>query len=240
MDATQKITKNLGGNRLGSGDKNNISMHAYNRSTHDLSRAWRSSMNVGTLIPFLKEVALNGDTWTIDLQEMVRTVPAIGPLYGSYKLQLDVFSCPIRLYNGLLHNNMINIGMNMAQVKLPKYTINHRMWNPRLYSYDVKNSQISNSALVKYLGLSGIGDVSFTNEEWFDIERTFNATPILAYWDIYKNYYANKQEDNGYYITPQIMDAEDNLTIIKGWFGNNVPNEQHDNPSQTAKLIDSN
>lgn len=197
-------------------------------------------MNVGTLVPFLKEVALNGDTWTIDLQEMVRTVPAIGPLYGSYKLQLDVFSCPIRLYNGLLHNNMINIGMNMAQVKLPKYTIYHKMWNPRLYSYDVKKSQVSNSALVKYLGLSGYGDVAFINEDSIELKRTFNATPILAYWDIYKNYYANKQEDYGYYITPMLLTAEDNLTIIKSWFGSDEPNEQHDNPSQIVRLIDSN
>lgn len=237
MDATQKITKNLGGNRLGSGSKNNISMHAYNRSTHDLSRAWRSSMNVGTLVPFLKEVALNGDTWTIDLREMVRTVPAIGPLYGSYKLQLDVFSCPIRLYNGLLHNNMINIGMNMSQVILPSFQITHKMLNPRLYSYDVKKSQISNDALVKYLGLSGIGDASLINDDNAMLTRSFNAVPLLAYWDIYKNYYANKQEEYGYYIIPTVTSAEDNLTTISSW----IPDTDHvthpDSPTQTVRLV---
>lgn len=239
MDATEKITKNLGGNRLGSGSKNNISMHAYNRSTHDLSRAWRSSMNVGTLVPFLKEVALNGDTWTIDLREMVRTVPAIGPLYGSYKLQLDVFSCPIRLYNGLLHNNMINIGMNMSQVKLPKFTINHKMYNPRLYTYDVKKSQIANDCLIKYLGISGIGDTNMINEDNVELKRDFNAVPIIAYWDIYKNYYANKQEDYGYYITPQMEAAEDNLTVIRSWFGAENRTDDQNNPTQTLKFINS-
>ena len=240
MDATQRITKNLGGDRLGSGSKNNISMHAYNRSTHDLSRAWRSSMNVGTLVPFMKEVALNGDTWTINLKEMVRTVPAIGPLYGSYKLQLDVFSCPIRLYNGLLHNNMINIGMNMSQVKLPKYTVNHKFYNPTLYSYDLEKDQISNDSLVKYLGLSGLGDCNEKVRNYAELSRTFNAVPILAYWDIYKNYYANKQEDYGYYITPEVISAEDNLTVINSWLGNDEPNELHDNPTQTARLLSSN
>ena len=30
--------------------------------------------------------------------------------------------------------------------------------------------------------------------------RDFNAVPFLAYWDIYKNYYSNKQESAGYFI----------------------------------------
>ena len=94
------------GGRLGSGAKNEISMHKYNRSTHDLSRAWRSSMTPGTLVPFLSEVALPGDSFDIQIESLVRTMPAVGTLFGSYKMQVDIFSCPIRLYNGLLHNNM--------------------------------------------------------------------------------------------------------------------------------------
>ena len=33
-----------------------------------------------------------------------------------------------------------------------------------------------------------------------EIVRNFNAIPFLAYWDIYKNYYANKQEEIGVVI----------------------------------------
>ena len=32
------------------------------------------------------------------------------------------------------------------------------------------------------------------------IERQFNAVPYLGYWSIFKNYYANKQEENAYVI----------------------------------------
>ena len=42
------ITKNIGGDRLGSGSKMQVQMHNYERSTHDLSSVWRSSMQVGT------------------------------------------------------------------------------------------------------------------------------------------------------------------------------------------------
>ena len=114
------ITKNIGGDRLGSGSKMQVQMHNYERSTHDLSSVWRSSMQVGTLTPFMVEVGLNGDTFDIDLTAMVRTLPTISPLYGSFKLQMDVFEIPLRLYNVILHNNALKIGNNMQKVKFPK------------------------------------------------------------------------------------------------------------------------
>lgn len=211
---TQKITRNLGGDRLGSGAKNNISLHAYNRSTHDLSRAWRSSMMAGTLVPFLVEVGLPGDTWSINLSDLVKTMPAIGPLYGSYKLQLDVFECPIRLYNGLLHNNMTKIGLNMAQVKLPKLTLTHTMVNPKTHAYNVNQSQIASNALLNYLGLNGIGNAWWISQTKQALKRKFNAVPLLAYWDIYKNYYANKQEEKGVYIVPNLAAQDATLKSL--------------------------
>ena len=114
------MIKTLGGDRLGSGNKQNVELHNYSRSTHDLSYAWRSTMSAGTLVPFLNEVALPGDTFNIDLECLIKTHPTVGPLFGSYKVQLDIFQCPIRLYQGQLHNNKLGIGMNMAAVKLPE------------------------------------------------------------------------------------------------------------------------
>lgn len=202
MSTTKEITRNLGGNRLGSGNKNNIDLHAYNRSTHDLTRTWRSSMTVGTLVPFLREIGLNGDTFSIDLDNIVRTLPSVGPLYGSYKLQLDVFEAPLRLYNGLLHNNMNGIGLNMAAVKFPRINIQTRVKKRSVYNEDLNKSQISKSSLINYLGLNGVGDVDFSDitSDTHTLGRSFMAIPLLAYWDIYKNYYANKQEEKGAFI----------------------------------------
>ena len=247
MDATTTITKNLGGDRLGSGSKNNISMHAYNRSTHDLSYAWRSSMNVGTLVPFMKKVTLPGDTWSIDLETIVRTIPAVGPMYGSYKLQLDVFECPIRLYNGLLHNNMTKIGLNMSQVKLPKMRLKTVMKNPKKYTYDINNSQIASDSLLNYLGIRGIGDGMFNNidkDTEVALERMANAVPFLAYWDIYKNYYANKQEEKGVVIgaDPREMNVRidkfgynrDYTSTTTTWGGATITEETEDHHTWTS------
>ena len=112
-------TVNLGGDRLGSGNKMKLQLRNYERSTHDLGRIWRSTMAPGTLVPFLKEVALPGDTFDINLRADVKTLPTLGPLLASFKLQLDVFMCPMRLYNAQLHMNKVGVGLDMSKVKFP-------------------------------------------------------------------------------------------------------------------------
>lgn len=112
-----KVT--IGGNRLGSGKRMTTNLKSYERSTHNLGYLWRSTMAPGTLVPFMVEPALPGDTWDIGLSAETLTLPTIGPLFGSFKLQLDVFCVPIRLYQAQLHNNKLYIGLNMDQIKLP-------------------------------------------------------------------------------------------------------------------------
>jgi hypothetical protein len=178
----------LGNERLGAGNKQKISLHNYERSTHDLGYTWRSTMASGTLVPFMTELGLPGDTFDIDLNLDVMTHPTIGPLFGSYKVQLDVFSCPIRLYNGKLHMNMLNIGLDMAKVKLPQVRI-----RSNAVTEIGDNTQINSSSIFSYLNIRGLGR---TNDILY-AEREFNAIPYLAYFDIYKQYYANKQEEIG-------------------------------------------
>ena len=130
-------------------------MRKYQRSTHDLSYAWRNTQTVGTLVPFMCEVGLPGDTWEIHTETSVLTHPTVGPLFGSFKLQGEYYVCPIRLYNGLLHNNALGIGLKMSQVKLPKINIQLKSTdNP---SKNKPNSQINPSCLLSYLGLKGYG-----------------------------------------------------------------------------------
>ena len=181
----------LGGDRLGAGNKNKVSLHGYERSTHDLSYTWRSTMAAGTLVPFMSELALPGDTFDIKLNTEVLTHPTIGPLFGSYKVQLDVFQVPIRLYNGKLHMNMLNIGLDMQNIFLPQVVLQGKAnaWR------NGDNSQINASCIFNYLGIPGIGKDADETEEY--VTKGFNAVPYLAYFDIYKQYYANKQEEHG-------------------------------------------
>lgn len=193
------LTKSIGKNTLGGGKRMNVDLKTYNRSTHDLSYIWRSSMAAGTLVPFCKILMTPGDTMEIDLTHQIMTHPTIGPLFGSYKVQADVFQCPIRLYNAMLHNNALNIGLKMSDVKLPKIEV---QINDTDASYDGEASgktQISESCILAYLGQRGYaGYINKTIYHPATIKR--NAVPLLAYYDIFKNYYANKQEEHFYTI----------------------------------------
>lgn len=200
----------IGGDRLGSGNKSNISMRNYERSTHDLGYKWRSSMSAGTLVPFMNFVALPGDTFDIDLDCDVLTLPTIGPLFGSFKVQLDVFSVPYRLYNASLHMNRLGIGLDMAQVLLPQWELRTN-YDGSTATYE-DNEQISSSSLAKYLGIAGLGKPTGINGNY---TRQFNAIPLLAYWDIYKNYYANKQEERGFGIHANSSAILEDQTIIQ-------------------------
>lgn len=198
------INKSIGKNTIGQGDKMNVALRNYERSSHDLSFAWRSTMGVGTLVPSLKILALPGDTFDIDIDTKIMTHPTVGPLFGSYKFQTDVFVCPIRLYQAMLHNNALGIGMDMSKVKLPQLQISSAKVKNAMTPVglsntlaDITKKQINPSCVLAYLGIKAFGSVK-ENDTTFEK----NAVPILAYLDIFKNYYANKQEGDFYYILP--------------------------------------
>lgn len=197
--------KTLGGDRLGSGNRMKQELHNYFRSNHNLSCSRISSMAPGVLYPMYTNVGLTGDTFDIDLSAFVRTLPTEGPLFGAFKLQVDVFSADFRLYQAILHNNTTEIGMDMDKVLLPKIELStYATWNKLHKKWE---NQIAKSALLYYLGISGVGTEVSHSEGY--VSRKFNAIPMLAYYDIYKNYYANKQEENAYIIAAKV----DNINL---------------------------
>lgn len=207
-----------------------VDLHGFERSTHDLGYIWRSTMASGTLVPFMNIIALPGDTFDIKLNADVKTYPTVGPLFGSFKLQLDVFSCPIRLYNGLLHNNKLGIGMSMDKVKFPLFNLECKSLDLNS-STPVEIQQINQSSLLAYLGVRGVGGYS---DEGI-VRREVNALPLLAYWDIYK-YYSNKQEGIGV----QVLDTDflsvfSTATVVRD--GYNVASYPRPNPFTIIKMI---
>ena len=186
----------IGKNTLGGGKKMMTRLNNYNRSTHDLSYVMRTSMAPGVLVPTLKMLMLPGDTFPVETRCHTLTHPTIGPLFGSFKQQNDFFFCPIRLYNAMLHNNALNIGLDMKQVKLPIVRVeasNLDVTKKMTGSNGTLKKMIHPSSLVKTLGLSNLEKNGSQQWDW-------NAIPILAYFDIFKNYYANKQEKSFYTI----------------------------------------
>lgn len=192
-----KVT--LGGERLGTGNKMRVNLPNFGRSSHDQGMVFTTDMPAGVLVPCYCNIALRGDTiYFDDITSIVRTLPTAGPVFGSFKQQIDVFVAPIRLYIGPLHNNATGIGLKMNQVKFPKkehittvYTDDLKLKNPNTAS-------VSASSLSAYLGQRG----SKTGAGYVNtIRYKENAIFDLMYWDVIKNYYANKQEESAIVVS---------------------------------------
>ena len=184
------IQKNIGKNTIGDNNKMSISLHDYNMSTHDLSTIVRNTQSPGTLVPNLCLVAQKGDTFDIDVDSNVLTHPTTGPLFGSFKLEHHLYAAPVRLYNSWLHNNRTKIGLNMAKVKLPQINVALNKQYDTVTKEEEQWNQVNPSCLLAYLGIRGFANMEGPTSK--SISK--NALPILAYYDIFKNYYANTQE----------------------------------------------
>lgn len=188
------MKKTLGGDRIRSESKMEVYLPNFGRSSHNIGKIIRTSQACGTIVPYWCQIGLDGTTFYIDITTKVKTLPTTGPVFGSFKHQIDVFVIPIRLYIAALHNNALGVGLNMSKVLLP--TFQAYSANTSIYENDTNRGQVNPSSLISYLGIKGFGR-SKVNQYL----RRFPAIFNLAYWDIFKNYYANKQEEQAYVIT---------------------------------------
>ena len=203
------ITKSIGKNTLGDNNKMRVRLHEYNMSTHDISTVFRSTIGVGTLVPFVKILCQKGDIIDMQMINKTLTQPTLGPLFGTFKLQHFVFFAGFRLYNSWLHNNRTGIGLKMSDIKLPMV----------LARTNTKGlTELSTSCLYKYLG-------------WTSSRRTGNnkhqgvykqAVPFLIYQDIFKNYFANTQEEGFYTIGNQSIPTKVEVGNAQAGIGNPV------------------
>lgn len=181
------ITRTIGKNTLGDNNKMKVRLREYDMSSQNLSYVFRSTMGVGMLVPFMKIICQKGDIFDIKLTNKTMTHPTLGPLFGSFKLQHFIFTAGFRLYNSWLHNNRTGIGMKMSDIKLPTIL----RGGPTDENDEIKHNP---SSLYSYLGWKGCKQTGVT-------EAGKNAIPWLIYLDIFKNYFANTQEDKFYIIT---------------------------------------
>ena len=188
------MKKTLGGDRIRSESKMEVYLPNFGRSSHNIGKIIRTSQACGTIVPYWCQIGLDGTTFYIDITTKVKTLPTTGPVFGSFKHQIDVFVIPIRLYIAALHNNALGVGLNMSKVLIPQFLVNTA--NTSIYENDTNRGQVNPSSLLSYIGIKGFG-YSSVNQ----YVRRFPAIFNLAYWDIFKNYYANKQEEKAYVIT---------------------------------------
>lgn len=209
------MKKTLGGDRIRSESKMEVYLPNFGRSSHNVGKIIRTTQACGTIVPYWCQIGLDGTTFYIDITSKVKTLPTTGPVFGSFKHQIDVFVIPIRLYIAALHNNALGVGLNMNKVLLPQFQVSTAIAS--IYEKDTNRGQVNPSSLLAYLGIRGFGSSNVNS-----YMRRFPAIFNLAYWDIFKNYYANKQEENAYVITGinhtwKKLSVGDGVKLLKTW-----------------------
>lgn len=229
------MKKTLGGDRLRSESKMEVYLPNFGRSSHNVGKIIRTTQACGTIVPYWCQIGLDGTTFYIDITTKVKTLPTTGPVFGSFKHQIDVFVIPIRLYIAALHNNALGVGLNMSKVLLPRFLAYSA--NTSIYENDTNRGQVNPSSLLSYLGIKGFGSTKVNQ-----YTRSFPAIFNLAYWDTFKNYYANKQEEYAYVITGinhiwKSISVGDGVKWLRTWTENKSTTYKIDPTAEKPKYI---
>ena len=147
---------------------------------HDLSHYLRTSMAPGLGYPICCIPCNAGDQHQLEFKHLMNTQAILNPLYGSYRLQICVFFAGISLYvpklwrNGSLVNSSgfmdVNFPYIVPTAAKPMYHVHE-------------------SSLSAFLGM-GYHSGAYIPNGSFKV----NLIPYLMYYDIFRHYYANRQE----------------------------------------------
>lgn len=208
----------------------NIDLPKPKRSNFNLGRVNRFTADVGWVIPCYVEEILPNSYKRLDVEALIQTNATVAPLMGSFKVKVDAFFVPLRLYYRHLDLNNIrpdfiddfdyhyfpapNQGNYDVATVDAGNTITSQTYTRRGYFDSTEwnltvqsnvstdgnivhtvtpapiNIEVAPSSLIDYLGLLPVG---YNALSWSDTIK-LNANPFIAYYDIYRNYYANPHD----------------------------------------------
>lgn len=179
-------------------------------SNFNMSRANRFTMAPGLLYPFYWKPVMSQDICRWSWSSIVKTFPTLAPVMGSFKLQIDDFFIPYRLYVPEFQRNSSLIQYldssstksGFSDVVFPCFTFSA---NGNAYaapflpsSADGKGLPVASGSILNCLGfpIGATPAAPGSSSSQYQLKGVrFNAIPFLAFWDIYRNYYVNRQEN---------------------------------------------
>lgn len=165
-----------------------VSVPSPKRSTFDRSHTNPITADVGYIYPVLVDELLPSDYVKLDLMSFVQTNPLTKPLLGRFTLKFEAFFVPLRLYCQNLDLNNVNPDFS-ADFDLPYFDLT---LNPSDVRPEQAYLKMKGTNLLCYLNMIPSG---CSTESGFGGLSELNGVPFIGYFDIYRNYYANPQDD---------------------------------------------
>lgn len=160
-----------------------------NRSNFNAGYKNRFTMDFGYLIPAgLWDIPSNSH-FELDMQAVLSSNPTLAPVLGTMKFRAEAYYIEKAAYVDLLRNNdKVPLDRN---VPWPTFDGN----SPRSHSGTFFSPQ---SGIFEFLQMYPAGwcNTMFQGDAQTDAIPPLNAIPLIMYYDIYRNYYCNPQDDN--------------------------------------------
>lgn len=211
-------------------------------SNFNMSRANRFTMAPGLLYPFYWKPVMSQDICRWSWSAIVKTFPTLAPVMGSFKLQIDDFFVPYRLYvpefqrNSSLiqYLNASSVESGFVDVPFPCFSfvssssVYGTPFIPSTSTGSDVGLPVAAGSVLNCLGfpVGATPAASGSNVSQYSLKGVrFNAMPFLAFWDIYRNYYVNRQENtyammraNGAAGSRTLIQARASLALLDTFF----------------------
>lgn len=165
-----------------------VSVPSPKRSTFDRSHMNPITADIGYIYPVLVDELLPSDYVKLDLMSFVQTNPLTKPLLGRFTLKFEAFFVPLRLYCQNLDLNNVNPDFS-ADFDLPYFDVTLA---PSRVLPEQAYLRMTGTNLLCYLNMIPSG---CSTETGFGGLSQLNGVPFIGYYDIYRNYYANPQDN---------------------------------------------
>lgn len=156
------------------------------RSTHRLNHSYKLTGDFGKLYPVMTELAFAGDTWKIDLEQFVRSMPMIAPVMDMVDVKVDAFFCPIRLIWDDFED-WITLGPT-GEASYDWPTIRFSGTTSTSATVNHVNAVFATGGSADYLNFP----TPLVATVGGSFERELDACPFRVYQTIYNEYYRNQ------------------------------------------------
>ena len=163
------------------------------KSNFNCSHDIQTTADVGYAVPVVTDRILANTHVKMDINQASFANPTIAPLYGRYRVKYLAFWAPDRLYIPEWRDGDAMVGDDYPYPTLP--LPGHQTFSNYESFTGNGSPYVPYTSLLSYLGLY---PAMTQSSDWDDddVPTPSNALPLLAFWDIYRHYILNVQEDS--------------------------------------------
>lgn len=203
-----------------------------NRSNFNVGYKNRFSLDFGYLIPAgLWDIPANSH-FELDMQAVLSSNPTLAPVLGSMKFRAEAYYIEKAAYVDLLRNNeKVPLDRN---VPFPTFDYTSLASASSFFSPP--------SGIFEFLQMypAGWSANMFQGDAQTDSIPPLNAIPLMMYYDIYRNYYCNPQDDDIPVRTRSFVPGENIIiqdTIIRRESLDTFIKVSRNNPTRVATYL---